>query len=184
MTQWPINEYLQTLQSTPYPLWSQRRQDIWIYLIIIRFWISYYCQLMRLDSSSVQVSIVSEFSPANWLTLSCWSWSWGSVPPSFPSPDFKSCYLSCFCKDQDVAVLTARSTKKRMGFTMDNFTRNILADSSYLRVRHSQVVSWGMVSVVRHLGGGWNFHQDCGSSIIPLGRIRKESSGGSLFCFT
>ena len=57
MTQWPINEYLQTLQSTPYPIWSQRRQDIWIYLIIIRFWISYSCQLMRLDSSSVQVSI-------------------------------------------------------------------------------------------------------------------------------
>ena len=67
---------------------------------------------------------------------------------------------------------------------MDNFTRNMLADSSYLRVRHSQVVSWGMVSVVRHLGGGCNFHQYCGSSIIPPGRIRKESSGGSLAYFT
>ena len=77
-----------------------------------------------------------------------------------------------------------RDLQKRMGFTMDNFTRNMLADSSYLRVRHSQVVSWGMVSVVRHLGGGWNFHQDCGSSIIPPGRIRKESSGGSLAYFT
>ena len=29
MMQWPTNEYLQTFQSTPYPLWGGRRQDIW-----------------------------------------------------------------------------------------------------------------------------------------------------------